>query len=106
MHFHGGSSNNILTGKIIDASSLNDVTTICIIFCLGSLALLTVQSSMNLPYSAKSTETGTAVETVSVVLRERVNSSTVHHYIVSAVSGYVTVRVQGNFTTPQYSMLI
>ena len=55
---------------------------------------------MNLPYSAESTETGTAGDTVSVVLRERLNSSTVYYYTVSAVSGDVTVRVQGNFQTP------
>ena len=58
---------------------------------------------MNLPYSAESTETGTAGNTVSVVLRERLNSSTVYYYTVSAVSGDVTVRVQGTFITPQYS---
>ena len=58
---------------------------------------------MNLPYSAESTETGTAGDTVSVVLRERLNSSTVYYYTVSAVSGDVTAVVQaGNFTT-QYS---
>ena len=58
---------------------------------------------MNLPYSAESTETGTAGNTVSVVLRERLNSSTVYYYTVSAVSGDITVTVQGTFTTPQYS---
>ena len=58
---------------------------------------------MNLPYSAESTETGTAGDTVSVVLSERLNSSTVYYYTVSAVSEDVTVTVQGNFTTPQYS---
>ena len=58
---------------------------------------------MNLPYSAESTETGTAGDTVSVVLRERLNSSTVYYYTVSAVSEDVTVTVQGSFTTPQYS---
>ena len=56
----------------------------------------------NLPYTAESTETGTAGDTVSVVLRERLNSSTVYYYTVSAVSGDVTVTVQGTFTTPQY----
>ena len=61
---------------------------------------------MNLPYFAESTETGTAGDTVSVVLREQLNSSTVYYYTVSAVSGDVTVRVLGNFTTPQYSMHI
>ena len=58
---------------------------------------------MNLPYSAVSTETGTAGDTVSVVLRERLNSSTVYYYTVSAVSGDVTVIVRGTLTTPQYS---
>ena len=58
---------------------------------------------MNLPYSAESTDTGTAGDTVSVVLRERLNSSTVYYCNVSAVSGDVTVVVQGTFTTPQYS---
>ena len=58
---------------------------------------------MNLPYSAESTETGTARDSVSVVLRERLNSSTVYYYTVSAVSGDITVTVQGNFTTPLYS---
>ena len=58
---------------------------------------------MNLPYSAESTETGTAGDSVSVVLRERLNSSTVYYYTVSAVSGDVTVIVRGTFTTPQYS---
>ena len=58
---------------------------------------------MNLPYSAESTETGTAGDTVSVVLRERLNSSTVYYYTVSVVSGDVIVVVRWTFTTPQYS---
>ena len=58
---------------------------------------------MNLPYLAESTETGTAGDSVSVVLRERLNSSTVYYYTVSAVSGDVSVIVQGTFMTPQYS---
>ena len=53
---------------------------------------------MNLPYSAESTETGTAGDTVSVVLRERLNS-TDYYFNLSAVSGGVNVVVQGNFTT-------
>ena len=57
----------------------------------------------NLPYSAESTETGTVGNSLSVVLRERLNSSTVYYYTVSAVSGDVTVTVRGTFTTPQYS---
>ena len=48
---------------------------------------------MNLPYSAESTENGTAGDSVSVVLRERLNSSTVYYYNVSAVSGNLTVVV-------------
>ena len=63
----------------------------------------TDQTYMNLPYSAESTETGTAGDTVSVVLRERLNSSTVYYYTVSVVSGDVSVIVQGTFITPQYS---
>ena len=59
---------------------------------------------MNLPYSAVSTESGTAGDSVSVVLRERLNSSTVYYYTVSAVSGDVTLTLQGTFTTLQYSM--
>ena len=58
---------------------------------------------MNLPYSAESAETGTAGDSVSVVLRERLNSSTVYYYNMSGVSGDVTVLVRGTFTTPQYS---
>ena len=58
---------------------------------------------MNLPYSAESTETGTAGDSVNVVLRERLNSSTEYYYTMSAVSGSVSVVVQGTFTTPQYS---
>ena len=58
---------------------------------------------MNLPYSAESTETGTAGDSVSVVLREQLNSSTVYYYTVSAVSGDVTVIVRGTLITPQYS---
>ena len=59
---------------------------------------------MNLPYSAESTESDTAGDSVSVVLKEQLNSSTEYYYTVSAVSGNVTVIVQATFTTPQYSM--
>ena len=59
---------------------------------------------INLPYSAESTETGTAGDSVSVVLRERLNSSTLYYCNVSAVSGDVAVTVQVTFTTPLYSM--
>ena len=61
---------------------------------------------INLPYSAESTETGTAGESVTVVLREQLNCSTVYYFTMSAVSGNVTVRVLGNFTTSQTSMYI
>jgi len=61
---------------------------------------------MNLPYSAESDEAGTAGETVSVVLREQLNSSSVYYYAVSIVGGGVTVAVQGSFTTPQQSKQI
>ena len=58
---------------------------------------------MNLPYSAKSTETGTAGDSVSVVL-EQLNSSTVYYYTVSTVSGDITVIMPATFTTLHYSM--
>ena len=61
---------------------------------------------MNLPYSAESTETGTAGDTVSVVLRERLNSSTVYYYTVTAVNVDTTVTVQGTFITPQNSKYV
>ena len=106
---YAGTTNNLLTGRIVDASSLNNFTIICT-FPSGFVgsAHCTVQygtdpTYMNLPYSTESTETGTAGDTVSMVLRERLNSSTVYYYTVSAVSGDVTVRVRGAFTTPQYS---
>ena len=111
--FHVGMTNNLLTGEMIDVSSPSNATINCSFLSefTGS-AHCTVQygtdpTYVNLPYSAESTETGTAGDTVSVVLRERLNSSTVYYYTVSAVSGDVTVRLQGNFTTtPQYSMYI
>ena len=56
---------------------------------------------MNLPYSAESTETGTG-QSVSIILKERLNSLTDYYYTVSAVSGDITVTVRGNFTTPQF----
>ena len=89
-------------------SSPSDAQLQCIFLSgLTGSARCTVQygtdpTYMNLPYSAESTETGTAGNTVSVVLKERLNSSTVYYYTVSAVSGDVTVTVQGTFTTPEY----
>ena len=53
---------------------------------------------MNLPYSVESNDTGTAGDSVSVILSERLNSSTEYYYTVSAVSGDITVRVRGTFT--------
>ena len=105
---NAGTRNNLLTGRVIDASSPSNARLICI-FLSGftSSGHCTVHygtdpTYMNLPYSAESTETGTAGDTVSVVLRERLNSSTVYYYTVSAVSGDVSVIVRGTFTTPQY----
>ena len=105
--FFSDTTNNFLTGDVSSPS----VATFNCTFLSGftGSAHCTVQygtdpTYMNLPYSAESTETGTAGDTVSVVLRERLNSSTVYYYTVSAVSGDVTVIVQGNFTTPQSSI--
>ena len=102
-------TNNLLSVEVIGVSSPVDTGLQCVFLSrfTGS-AHCTVQygtdpTYMNLPYSAESTETGTAGDTVSVVLRERLNSSTVYYYTVSAVSGDITVKVQGTFTTPQYS---
>ena len=58
---------------------------------------------MNLSYSAESKNSGMAGESVGVALRERLNSSTTYYFTVSAISGDVTIVVQGSFTTPQYS---
>ena len=104
-----GTSNNFLRVTVVNVNSPTDVQLQCTFLSgfTGS-AHCTVQygtdpTYMNLPYSAESTETGTAEDTVSVVLRERLNSSTVYYYTVSAVNGDMTMRVQGNFSTPQYS---
>ena len=59
---------------------------------------------MNMPFSAESNDTATAGNFVSVILRERLNSSTSYYYTVSAVRRGVTVTVRGTFTTPAYSM--
>ena len=106
---HTVSDNDFLTGEVVDLSSPSDVVLNCtLLYGFKGSAHCTVEygtdpTYMNLPYSAESTESGTAEDTVSVVLRERLNSSTVYYYTVSAVSGDVTVVLQGNFTTPQYS---
>ena len=57
----------------------------------------------NLPYSAESSNTGMAGESLSVATGERLNSSTTYYFAVSVIGGDVTVVVQGSFTTPQYS---
>ena len=105
-----GTTNNLLTGGMVDVSSPNDATIICTFLCgfTGS-AQCQVQhgtdpSYTNLQYFAVSTETGTAGDVLTVVLREQLNSSTEYYYTVSAVVGDVTVTVQRNFTTPQYSI--
>ena len=104
-----GTTNNVLEVAVVNVSSPTDAQLQCIFLSgfTGS-AHCTVQygtdpTYMNLPYLAESTETGTAGDTVSVVLRERLNSSTVYYYNVSAVSGDIMVTVRGTFTTPQYS---
>ena len=102
-------TNNLLTGEIVVVSSPSDARLNCT-FLSGFIdsAHCRVQygtdpTYVNLPYSAESTETGTAGNIVSVLLREQLNSSTVYYYTVSAVSADITVTVQGTFTTPQYS---
>ena len=105
-----GTTNNLLVLLLGDISSSNNTTVNCA-FLSGFTGSghCTVQygtdpTYMNLPYSAESNEAGTAGDILTVVLREQLNSSTVYYYTVSAVSGDVTVVVQGTFTTPQYSM--
>ena len=106
---HAGTNNNVLRVAMKNVSSPVDDQLQCTFLSgfTGSAHCILQYgidpTYMNLPYSAESTETGTAGDTVSVVLRDRLNSSTVYYYTVSAVSGDVTVRVQGTFTTPHYS---
>jgi len=78
-------TNCLLTEKLAALSSSSNVKLICT-FLSGftGTAHCTVQygtdpTYINLPYSAESTETGTAGDTVSVVLRERLNSSTMYY---------------------------
>ena len=101
-------ANNLLTVQVIGVSSPVDTQLQCTFLpgFTGS-AHCTVQygtdpTYMNLPYSAESTVIGTAGDTVKVVLRERLNSSTSYYYTVSAVSGNVTVTVRGKFTSKQW----
>ena len=104
-----GTANDVLRVKVLNVSFPANVQLQCTFLSgfTGS-ARCRVQygtdpTYMNLLYSVESDDTGTAGETVSVVLRERLNSSTVYYYTVSAVSGDVTVLVQGSFVTPHYS---
>lgn len=103
-----GTTNNLLAGGMIDVNSPDDATIVCTFLCgfTGSTPCQvqygTDPTYTNLQYSADSIETGTAGESVSVVLGEQLNSST--EYTVSAVVGDITVTVQRNFTTPQYSV--
>ena len=109
MHCHAGTTNNILTLSVVDVSSPADAQLQCTFLSefTGSAHCIvqygTDPTYMNLPYSAESTETGTAGDTVSVVLRERLNSSTVYYYTASVDNGGATVTVRGTFTTPEYS---
>ena len=95
---------------MVDARSPNNATINCTFLSgfTGSARCIvhygTDPTYMNLPYSAVSTETGTAGDSVIVVLMEQLNSSTVYYYTVSAISGDVTVIIEATFTTPQYSM--
>ena len=104
-----GTTNNLLAGELVHQNSPNDAMFMCTFLCEfnGSahcqVQYGTDQTYMNLPYSAKSTEPGTVGHSVGIVLREQLNSSTTYYYNVSAISGYITVMVQGAFTTPQFS---
>ena len=107
---HTDTTNNLLAVQVEGVSSPNNATINCTFLSgfTGS-ARCTVQygtdpTYMKLPYSAESTETGTAGDSVFVVLKDQFNPSTVYYYTVSTVSGDVTVTVQATFTTPQYSM--
>ena len=105
-----GTTNNLLSGGMVYVNSPDDATVICTFLCgfTGSTQCRvqygTDPTYMNLPYSAESSETGTAGDAISVVLREQLNSSTEYYFTVSAVHQNVTVTVQRNFTTPQYSV--
>ena len=109
---HADTTNNLLTGKVLGVSSPTDVQLQCTFqSAFTDSAHCAVQygtdsTYINLPYSAESNDTGTAGDSLSVVLREQLNSSTVYYYTVSAVSGDVTVTVRGIFTTPEYSTYI
>ena len=77
-----GIANNLLTGEIVNVSSLVDAQLQCtfLSWFTGSahcrIQYGTDPTYLNLPCSAESTETVTAGDTVSVVLREWLNSTT------------------------------
>ena len=109
---HTGTTNNLLSGGMVDLSSSNKAMILCVFLSefTGS-ARCRVQygtdpTYRNLLYSAESTETATAGDFVSVILRKQLQSSTVCYYTMSAVSDGITVVVQGIFTIPQYGMCI
>jgi len=94
---HTDTTNNLLIGDGVDVSLPNSATVNCT-FLSGFTGTAcckfqcgTDPTYMNLPYSAESTETGTAGDTVSVALRERLNSSTVYYYTLSAVIVEISV---------------
>ena len=102
-------ANNLLTGELASVNSFENATFNCTFlsgftgFSRCRLQYGTNVTFMDLPYSVESTENGTAGDTVSVVLKERLNSSTMYYYNLSAVIRCLTVTVQGIFTTPRYS---
>ena len=103
-----GTTNNLLTGRIVNVNSPDDATVVYTFLCgfAGSTPCQvqygTDPTYTNLQYSVDSIETGTAGESVSVELGEQLNSSTDYYYTVSAVVGDITVTVQRNFMTPRY----
>ena len=110
--FDVGPTNNLLAGGIVDVHLSMDASFICnFLSGFTGSAHCTFQygtdsTYMNLPYFAKSTETGTAGDSVSVVLRDQLNSRTDYYYVVSAVSGDVTIVMRGTFITPSYSKYV
>ena len=112
IYIYIGTTNNLVSGALVDQNSPNDAVVMCTFLCeFNGSARCQVQygtdpTYINLPYSAESTEYGAAGDSVNVVLREQLKSSTKYYYNVFAVSGYITVTVRGAFTTPQYSKYV
>ena len=106
---HAGTTNIFLTLEVVNVSSPVDAQLQCMFLSgFNNSAHCTVwygtdPTYMNLPYTAESNETAIGGDSVSVVLREQLNSSTLYYYTVSTDDGDVTVTVLGTFTTPQYS---